>query len=57
MQSGAENDHDNNEKHFTGVEQKIIKKINQLNMKLKKLESIRNVKANFFAYNFKGRER
>ena len=27
MQSGAENDHDNNEKHFTGVEQKIIKKI------------------------------
>jgi hypothetical protein len=49
MQSGAENDHDNNEKHFTGVEQKIIKKINQLNMKLKKLESIRNVKANFFA--------
>ena len=56
MQSGAENDHDNNEKHFTGVEQIIIKK-NQLNMKFKKLESIRNVKANFFAYNFKGRER
>jgi hypothetical protein len=26
MQSGAENDHDNNEKHFTGVEQKKIKK-------------------------------